>query len=87
MTNAAKRVPKTIVLSEDVHHQARIAALASRKNVGAWIEEAIEEKLSREWESPRRNPKTTSNVETQEETKVQPGGVPKRKRSQSKVET
>jgi len=48
MTSKKDRTAKTIRLSEDAHHRARIAALASRKSLGQWLEEAIEEKLDRE---------------------------------------
>jgi len=48
MTSKTDRTAKTIRLREEAHHRARIAALASRKSLGQWLEEAIEEKLVRD---------------------------------------
>ncbi|MDO8749804.1 MAG: hypothetical protein Q7K03_01485 [Dehalococcoidia bacterium] len=38
----------SIRLDPEVYQQARVAAVASRKTVGQWLEEAIKENLERE---------------------------------------
>ncbi len=48
MQDKSKKVSKTIRIEEGVYHQARVAAVISRKSLGQWIEEAIAEKLQRE---------------------------------------
>jgi len=35
-------------LNPDIYHQARMAALKARENIGAWITKAIKERLARE---------------------------------------
>ncbi len=42
------RAAKTIRMREDIYHQAKVAAVVSRKSVGQWIEEAVAEKVRRE---------------------------------------
>ncbi len=42
------RAAKTIRMREDIYHQAKVAAVVSRKSVGPWIEEAVAEKVRRE---------------------------------------
>ncbi|MBI2853725.1 MAG: hypothetical protein HYX87_02230 [Chloroflexi bacterium] len=45
----SKRKPNlSIRMEPEVLHQARVAAVASRKTLGQWLEEAIEDKLKRE---------------------------------------
>ncbi len=39
--------PVTLKLDEQVYHQARVAALQEKKNISAWVTEAIREKLNR----------------------------------------
>lgn len=48
MQNEAQRTAKTIRMSEDSYHQARVASVSSKKSLGQWLEEAISEKLRRE---------------------------------------
>ena len=48
MTDGAQRTAKTIRIHEDAYHQARIAAVTSKKSLGQWLEEAINEKLNKE---------------------------------------
>ncbi len=52
MSDGAQRTAKTIRINEDAYHQARIAAVMSKKNIGQWLEEAISEKLAREGTVP-----------------------------------
>ncbi len=46
------RAAKTIRMREDIYHQAKVAAVVSRKSVGQWIEEAVAEKVHREATHP-----------------------------------
>jgi len=48
MQNGSERTAKTIRMKQDVYHQARVAAVISRKSLADWLEEAIREKLDRE---------------------------------------
>ena len=48
MTDGANRTAKTIRIYEDAYHQARVAAVTSKKSLGQWLEEAISEKLAKE---------------------------------------
>jgi hypothetical protein len=48
MTQISERKPKTIRLDDRIYHQARVAAVTDRKNMGEWMEEAIREKLRRD---------------------------------------
>lgn len=48
MHNGPRRAAKTIRLNEDAYYEARVAAVMSRKSLGQWLEEAIQEKLDRE---------------------------------------
>lgn len=48
MSDRSGRAAKTIRMREDVYHQAKVAAVVSRKSVGQWIEEAVLEKVRRE---------------------------------------
>ena len=48
MKNGSERKAKTIRMKHEVHHQARVAAVMSRKTLAEWLEEAIREKLDRE---------------------------------------
>jgi len=45
----SKRKPnQSIRINPDVLHQARVAAVTSKKTLGEWLEDAIMEKLGRE---------------------------------------
>ena len=48
MSDRSGRAAKAIRMKEEVYHEARVAAVVSRKSLGQWIEEAIAEKLQRE---------------------------------------
>ena len=48
MTDLTQRTAKTIRIYEDAYHQARVAAVMSKKSLGLWLEEAISEKLAKE---------------------------------------
>ena len=48
MSHNTDRKPKTIRLDDRIYHQARVAAVTARKNMGEWMEEAIQEKLRRD---------------------------------------
>ncbi len=48
MTDGSQRTAKTIRIYEDAYHQARIAAVTSKKSLGQWLEEAISEKVAKE---------------------------------------
>jgi hypothetical protein len=52
MTQISDRKPKTIRLDDRIYHQARVAAVTDRKNMGEWMEEAIREKLRRDGFDP-----------------------------------
>ena len=51
MSDESPRTAKTIRIKEDAYHQARVAAVTSKKSLGQWLEEAISEKLGKA-ESP-----------------------------------
>jgi len=48
MKEGKRKPPTTIRINPDVLHHARVAAVSSRKTLGQWLEEAIEEKIERE---------------------------------------
>ena len=48
MSNMYRRAAKSIRINEEVFYRARVAAVISRKSLGQWLEEAVEEKLDRE---------------------------------------
>ena len=48
MSDRNDRAAKTIRMREDIYHQAKVAAVVSRKSVGQWIEEAVTEKVRRD---------------------------------------
>ncbi len=50
------RAAQTIRMREDIYHQAKVAAVVSRKSVGQWIEEAVAEKVRREAMHPLLEP-------------------------------
>ena len=54
MHNGSERTAKTIRMNEEAYHQARVAAVTSKKSLGQWLEEAISEKLEREQASALR---------------------------------
>ena len=48
MPMSPDRTAKTIRMNEEKYHLARVAAVTSKKSLGQWLEEAIDEKLERE---------------------------------------
>ena len=48
MTDTAERTAKTVRIQDHIYHRAKVAAVTSRKSLGQWLEEAIEEKVGRE---------------------------------------
>jgi len=42
------RKPRNILIDPEALHKARVEALRSRKTLGEWLEEAIDEKIERE---------------------------------------
>jgi len=45
MSDMPRRAAKSIRINEEVYYRARVAAVISRKSLGQWLEEAVEEKL------------------------------------------
>ena len=41
------RKPRNIKINPDALHKARVEALRSKKTLGEWVEEAIDEKIER----------------------------------------
>jgi len=48
MNEKSVRKPRNVLINPDVLHKARVEALRSRKTLGQWLEEVIEEKIARE---------------------------------------
>ncbi|MBA7518147.1 hypothetical protein ES705_10213 [subsurface metagenome] len=48
MNEKVLRKPHNVKINPDVPHEAHIEALRSKKKLGKWLEEAIEEKIERE---------------------------------------
>ena len=44
------RKPRHVLIDPEALHKARVEALRSKKTMGEWLEEAIEEKIEREKE-------------------------------------
>ena len=65
MSDRLERAAKTIRMREDVYHQAKVAAVVSRKSVGQWIEEAVMEKVHREAGLPQLDADGAPNPEAQ----------------------
>ena len=42
------RKPRNVKIDPEALHRARVEALRSKKTVGEWLEEAIDEKIERE---------------------------------------
>ena len=42
------RKPRNIKIDPEAVHRARVEALRSKKSLGEWLEEAIDEKIERE---------------------------------------
>ena len=42
------RKPRHVLIDPEALHRARVEALRSKKTLGEWLEEAIEEKATRE---------------------------------------
>jgi predicted HicB family RNase H-like nuclease len=53
MNEKPVRKPRNIKINPDILLKARIEALRSRKTLGAWLEEAIDEKIEREAKQPK----------------------------------
>jgi len=47
------RKPRNVKINPDTLHKARVEALRSRKTMGEWPEEAIDEKIEREQKEPK----------------------------------
>ena len=47
MEEKAVRKPRNVKINPDVLHKARVEDLRSKKTLGEWLEEAIEEKVER----------------------------------------
>ena len=47
----------SIRMSPDALYQARVAAVISKKTLGQWLEEAIQEKIKREQSALKGRPK------------------------------
>ena len=48
MSDMRRRVAKSIRINDEAYYRARVAAVISRKSLGRWLEEAVEEKLDRD---------------------------------------
>ena len=48
MNEKIVRKPRHVLIDPEALHRARIEALRSKKTMGKWLEEAIEEKIERE---------------------------------------
>ena len=48
MKEKAVRKPRNIKIDPEAVHRARVEALRSKKSLGEWLEEAIDEKAARE---------------------------------------
>jgi predicted HicB family RNase H-like nuclease len=48
MNEKSVRKPRNIKIDPEALHRARVEALRSKKTVGQWLEEAIDEKIERE---------------------------------------
>ena len=70
------RAAKTIRMREDIYHQAKVAAVVSRKSVGQWIEEAVAEKVRREAAHPLLEVIDTEDPSISGRTADRPAGSP-----------
>ncbi len=48
MNEMPVRKPRNVLINPEALHKARVEALRSKKTVGEWLEEAIDEKIERE---------------------------------------
>ena len=48
MNEKPVRKPRNVKIDPEALHRARVEALRSKKMVGEWLEDAIEEKIERE---------------------------------------
>jgi len=48
MNEKPVRKPRNVKIDPEALHKARVEALRSRKTLGEWLEEAIDEKIERE---------------------------------------
>ena len=51
MNKKPVRKPRNILIDPEVLHKARVEALRSKKTLGEWLEDVIEEKIQREQEN------------------------------------
>ena len=47
------RKPRHVLIDPEALHRARVEALRSKKTLGEWIEQAIDEKIEREGKKPK----------------------------------
>ena len=50
MNEKPVRKPRNVKIDPEALHRARVEALRSKKTLGGWLEEAIDEKIEREQE-------------------------------------
>ena len=48
MSEKPIRKPRNILINPEALHKARVEALRSKKTLGEWLEEVIDEKIERE---------------------------------------
>ena len=48
MNEKPVRKPRNVKIDPEAFHRARVEALRSKKTLGEWLEEAIDEKIERE---------------------------------------
>ncbi len=48
MSKKSARKPRNVLINPDVLHKARVEALRSKKTLGEWLEDIIEEKIAEE---------------------------------------
>ena len=53
MNEKPVRKPRNVKIDPEALHRARVEALRSRKTLGEWLEEAIDEKIEREEKQPK----------------------------------
>ncbi len=73
MRYMSERAAKTIRMKEELYHQARVAAVISRKSLGQWIEEAIAEKLRAEAVALPSDPKGQTSTQAHQSRKTKEG--------------
>lgn len=53
MNEKLVRKPRNVKIDPEAIHRARVEALRSKKVLGQWLEEAIDEKIEREEKAPK----------------------------------